>query len=609
MGLSRRLQGLCHENCSRFKWLLINSLCLTIGASVALDLAQPYIFCGRDILVMQVELQFLSVMDASMSLFTQREWSFSGKALELVTTNPFHPGWREREAEILGLPVRDVPPMIAYRPGAQLWGPQSVYSEEFDRRITEMVERLRRGLKGGASASEAELDRYELLSVYRLYCEYGREMDRWIGAAVPGVGKRSGIGCTPQEDERPSDVKTLWEEFRCAHESLFRFNNLDFTVKYKPEHLFACFFLFRRAFYHIFFNIVGTSKKIAGLRSAVWESIVTHDLLRWMQGLHQRMKDIPTLITGPSGTGKERVAEAIGRSQYIPFHPEKKAFEIDFLKSFNPVNLSALPPLLIEAELFGHVKGAFAGAVRDQTGRLEECPEQGAVFLDEIGELTADMQVKLLRVLQMRRFQRVGANEDKEFHGKIIAATNRDLADGMQARRFREDFYYRLCADQVTTPSLSEQLRDRLEDLPVMVEFICSSVVGEEKSVGFAREVVGWIEQHLRGYAWPGNFRELEQCVRSYTIRKEYHPIQPARPHVDDRPMQPPVDPISGACEALAEAVLNEKTTYEEIKRRLFTLVRRGAATAKEAARRLGLRDYRTVQAYAKSTNNQLVAG
>src|SRR5262249_24983322 len=154
--------------------------------------------------------------------------------------------------------------------------------------------------------------------------------------------------------------------------------------------------------------------------------------------LQERMRDIPTLITGPSGTGKERVAEAIGRSLYIPFDGKKEEFKIafpnakkkvdafDFLKGFLPVNLAALPPTLIESELFGTVKGAFNDAI-DRVGRLEECPEHGAVFLDEIGELSPEIQVKLLRVLQTRRFQRVGENEDKLFLGKIIAATNRDL--------------------------------------------------------------------------------------------------------------------------------------------------------------------------------------
>jgi transcriptional regulator with GAF, ATPase, and Fis domain len=448
------------------------------------------------------------------------------------------------------------------------------------------------------------MDQYELVSVYRFYCEYGREMDRWIDAAVRDAGKGSGGG--PSADvERLPEVKTLWASFQRDYARRLRFKSPANPLNYRAEDLFACFFVFRRAFYHIFFNIIGTSRPIAELRSRVWESIVTHDLIGWMQGLHERMKDIPTLITGPSGTGKERVAEAIARSQYIPFDSQKKAFAIDFLGAFNPVNLSALSSLLIESELFGHVKGAFSGAVRDRVGRLQECPAQGAVFLDEIGELTGEIQVKLLRLLQTRRFEPVGSSEKKAFDGKVITATNRDLADEVRAGRFREDFYYRLCADQITTPSLREQLRDCPQDLDVIVDFVCRRVVGEERAAGFAREVAAWIKKHLGDHAWPGNFRELEQCVRSYTLRKEYHPLGLSRPTADEPPGRPRGDPVAEACETLSAAVLEGKIRYEEIKRRLFTLVRRGTPTAREAARRLGLRDYRTIQAWVETTDGR----
>ncbi len=563
-----------------------------------------------------------------MALFEPDEWSFSEKAIQLVTTNPFDPGWRKKEAEILGPALRDAPMGIAWTPGAQLWGPQSVYSEEFDRRITGMVERLRLRLVGGASASEVELERYELLLVYRLYCQCGRAMDQWIDAAVHRAGKDSAIEGPSQENERPADVKTLWKQFRCEHDKLLRFNECSLPLKYKPGDLFACFFVFRRAFYHIFFNIVGASKPIAELRRKVWESIVTHNLLGWMQGLQERMKDFPTLITGPSGTGKERVAEAIGQSLYIPFDAKKEEFKIDFpnprkkiarfdfLKVFLPVNLAALPPTLIESELFGTVKGAFNDAI-DRIGRLEECPDPGAVFLDEIGELTPEVQVKLLRVLQTRRFQRVGENEDKVFRGKIIAATNRDLATEIHARRFREDFYYRLCADQIETPSLRVQFADHPEDLRFMVEFVCRSVVGGQRSAGLAGEVADWIQNHPRlgrGYTWPGNFRELEQCVRSYTIRKEYQPLRSAQPPADDGLAAVSCDPLAEACETLVTAVLKVKATcadelelkkmriLDQIKQRLFTRLRAHTATKQEAATLLGI-DVRTLDAGMRATD------
>jgi transcriptional regulator with AAA-type ATPase domain len=555
-------------------------------------IAKTYVFCNSGTLSANAGRVHMSLIDSD-------QWSFSTWVVEWVTTNPFHPSSRDEEAKILGLPVRDVPIAIAWHPGAQLWGPQSFYNEELDERIAKLVNSLRRLLESGADASEEELERYELLSVYRLYCEFGREMDQWIEIGVHGDSKGSGMDCPRDESNRPRDVKTLWGEFLREHENLFQFNNRKIRTNYKPEHLFACFFVFRRAFYHIFFNITGTSKPITKLRCRVWESIVTHDLLGWMQGLHERMKDIPTLITGPSGTGKERVAEAIGRSLYIPFD-KKKGFEIDFLSAFQPVNLSALSPTLIESELFGHVEGAFNNA-RDRIGRLESCPGTGAVFLDEIGELPAEIQVKLLRVLQTRRFQRVGENKDREFGGKVIAATNRDLAAELQAGRFREDFYYRLCADHITTPSLSEQLEDSPQDLLVMVEFVCRSIVGKDKAESLAQQVVGMIQRELKDYTWPGNFRELEQCVRSYTIRKEYHPAQPVRPRIEDGPSRPGCDQLDRAYETLTKAMLDGNATYPEIEQQLFTLVRQGKRTDKEAALLLGC-DPRTLKIRLKAT-------
>src|SRR5439155_20966969 len=123
------------------------------------------------------------------------------------------------------------------------------------------------------------------------------------------------------------------------------------------------------------------------------------------------------------------------------------------------LNPSALSPTLIESERCGHRRSAFTGAVQDRAGWLEVCRPLGTVFLDEIGELDPALQVKLLRVLQTRTFQRIGDTRDRRFNGKIIAATNRDLAAEMAVGRFRKDLYYRLCSDIIVTPSLEEQLR------------------------------------------------------------------------------------------------------------------------------------------------------
>ena len=150
------------------------------------------------------------------------------------------------------------------------------------------------------------------------------------------------------------------------------------------------------------------------------------------------------------------------------------------------------------------------------------------MFLDEIGDLDPAIQVKLLRVIQTRRFQRLGETEGRPFRGKVIAATNRDLAAAMAAGRFREDLYYRLCSDLIRTPTLAEQLEQAPEDLANLVRHIARRLVGREAEA-LAEEALVWIRRELGpSYPWPGNIRELEQCVRNVLVRGEYRPARAA---------------------------------------------------------------------------------
>lgn len=352
-------------------------------------------------------------------------------------------------------------------------------------------------------------------------------------------------------------------------------------------HWFAFLFQIRRASHHIFDFIVGSSLPAARLRGAVWQSIFTHDLRRYRRSLFGKMADVATLVTGPSGTGKELVAQAIGLSGYIPFQTNQRRFQIDLGQAFYPLNLSALAPTLVESELFGHRRGAFTGALSDRKGWLTMCPALGTVFLDEIGDLDPSLQVKLLRVLQTRTFQPLGATQSETFDGKIVAATNRDMAAEMQAGRFREDLYYRLCSDLITTPSLKEQLRDAPDDLTVLVRFIARRVVGMDEADAVTTEVIAWITGHLGAdYAWPGNVRELEQCVRNIVIRKEY---RPTRTRIGTAGSIVDLESSSLTAEALLEnycAAVYERTgSYLETSRRLG-LDRRTVKGKVEAFRR-----------------------
>jgi two-component system response regulator HydG len=200
------------------------------------------------------------------------------------------------------------------------------------------------------------------------------------------------------------------------------------------------------------------------------------------------------LIVGESGTGKEMVARAI--HSYGPWKS----------RPFVPVDCAALTPSLIESELFGHVRGSFTGATQDRQG-LFRTADDGTIFLDEIGELPLELQVKLLRVLQESEFRAVGSDVRIPLRARVIAATNRDLEAAIKNRTFRGDLFYRL---NVLTAKLSP-LRARKDDIaPLAQHFLARHGDNSTPIAGFSPQAM----QRLMAYDWPGNVRELENCVR-----------------------------------------------------------------------------------------------
>ena len=202
----------------------------------------------------------------------------------------------------------------------------------------------------------------------------------------------------------------------------------------------------------------------------------------------------PVLIRGESGTGKELVAKAIHNAS------------ADRERPFVAVNCTALAPGVLESELFGHVKGAFTGAVADRPGRFE-LAGKGTIFLDEIAEIPLDLQAKLLRVLQERTFERVGDARPLPLDARVIAATHRDLAGMVKQGAFREDLFYRLRVVEIDLPPL----RERATDIPILVEGLLAKINRDlAKDV---RYVTPAALAKLTGYAWPGNVRELENTL------------------------------------------------------------------------------------------------
>jgi DNA-binding NtrC family response regulator len=279
---------------------------------------------------------------------------------------------------------------------------------------------------------------------------------------------------------------------------------------------------FRRAFHFIDRNLIGKSPVMRKLRFNLWNNIFTHNIDLYRRYLLNRMEDFSSLILGETGTGKGTVAAAIGRSGYIPFDMKKQCFVESFMQSFLSINLSQFTESLIESELFGHRKGAFTGAIDDYKGVFGRCSAYGAIFLDEIGEISHPIQIKLLQVLQDRVFYPVGSRQVERFQGRVIAATNRSLEDLRNKGIFRDDFYYRMCTDIIYVPSLQQRIREEPAELDDLLEVIVKRIVGEDSAelTAMIRTVVS--EQLGEAYPWSGNVRELEQCVRRVILKKKY---------------------------------------------------------------------------------------
>jgi two-component system response regulator AtoC len=262
------------------------------------------------------------------------------------------------------------------------------------------------------------------------------------------------------------------------------------------------------------------------------------------------------LITGESGTGKELVARAI--------HSQSNRHS----KPFIAVSCAALPESLLESELFGHEKGSFTGAYAQKKGKFEFA-EGGTLFLDEIGEMSANIQVHLLRVLEEKEFTRVGGNEPIKVDVRVISATNKDLRKAIEKQEFREDLYYRLNVVNIELPPL----RERKEDIPLLAEHFLSKFASENRKEvsGFSPEAM----EFLLYYDWPGNIRELENAIERAVILAKDSIIV-----IDDLPQ-----------ESLMLAYPNtpKKSIKEVEKEHILNILRETGDNYSEAARILGV--------------------
>lgn len=343
----------------------------------------------------------------------------------------------------------------------------------------------------------------------------------------------------------------------------------------QPESVrfFAMFYQVRRAFHFIERGLIGESPSMKQLRRHLWANVFTHDIRWYERYLWNRMEDFSTLLLGETGTGKGTAAAAVGRAGFIPFDAKKGCFVESFARNFIAINLSQYPESLIESELFGHRKGAFTGAIEAHQGMFSRCSPHGTIFLDEIGDVSMPVQLKLLQVLQERTFSPVGSHEKMRFNGRVMAATNKPLDELRSGGQFRDDFYYRLCSDVIVVPSLRERLREDPRELDAMLSHVVQRMLGESAPdlVHMIRDV---IDRDLGSdYPWPGNVRELEQAVRRILLTNRYQgDIKTATPSDVRRGIAADLETENLDAQQLVSsycAMLYERFgTYEEVARR-----------------------------------------
>jgi transcriptional regulator with PAS, ATPase and Fis domain len=360
-------------------------------------------------------------------------------------------------------------------------------------------------------------------------CSQHREFSGYVGSCIDITERKR------SEDElRRSEaaLQSAYEEIKTLKDQLYR-ENLALREEIDRASMFE--------------EIIGTSAALHRLLSRVAKVAPT---------------DSTVLITGETGTGKELIARAIhkrsGRAA----------------RAFVSVNCAATPSSLIASELFGHEKGAFTGAVQKRLGRFE-LAEGGTIFLDEVGELPAETQLALLRVLQEREFERVGGTQSISADVRVIAATNRDLQTAITAGTFRMDLFYRLNVFPIEVPSL----RERQEDIPMLVDYFIGRYAGKvgKKIRNIDRATL----ELFQSYTWPGNVRELQNVVERSVILCDRETFSVDESWLSRQSAPSPVSP-----QPLAESLHNQEK--EMIERALVECGGR-VAGPRGAATRLGI--------------------
>lgn len=363
-----------------------------------------------------------------------------------------------------------------------------------------------------------------------------------IALETQRIVTQAGVGLSAADPSLPTKIKQMLSDaalFAVFHKFMDEFDsfiqqqqespgrNLPMTFGHEiaselkrfgfdeqTEHLISIFFQMRRAFFFISKFVTGEARCVQELRVRLWRSLFTHDLRFYLEKMHDRLESFSILLLGETGVGKSLAAAAIGRCAYIPFNLKTSSFAASFLDIYVPANISEFSQTLLESELFGHKKGSFTGALESYEGLLGRTHVNGVLFLDEIGELSLPLQVKLLRVLQERQYSPVGSHEQKRFSGRLVSATNANIFEKIGSGEFRSDLFYRLASDVIEIPSLRKRLSESEGESLEIATRVLSRMV-ENPSPDLVRSCLKNVMRQVpKDYDWPGNVRELEQYLR-----------------------------------------------------------------------------------------------
>jgi transcriptional regulator with AAA-type ATPase domain len=415
-------------------------------------------------------------------------------ASRLHALNFFDPTWEAALEAACG---------TSYRRGARAQNLESLAK----RLVTHVIVVAAR-LAEGARATPAERAIYEGAAVHLMWDEFAPKIQGLI-------------------DRDALDVP-FFDDFVKRHGLLFSHPWLRTP---EPGHLFALMYQVHRAWYFPATKIRGGSPSALATRAAVFRASLGSDIGAYADGLYRHMHEIPVLITGETGTGKEEAAQCVGWSRYIPFDRIKNRLVAHYRADHHARNLCEVPREMIDSALFGYKRGAFTGALSDAKGYFALPGPHGSLFLDEVGEMPEHVQVKLLRPLQSRDFVPLGETSPQELQGRLLFATNRNLEEMCAQGEFHADLLERMNGVHIHMPPLRQMLAEAPGELRRYARmFVAAKIDDPARVEAWTERVVKGIAKTRPGDAWYRNVRELKNYTERYILTDGRMPPPAARP-------------------------------------------------------------------------------